>query len=195
MGEYITTIESGVIGGIPNAGDEFGTAISPDAIIDAVDMFGLYDGIGIDLAVLGMGETDTDGNVNVTKFGKRVPGAGGFINISTNAKKITFLGNSTAKGLLVEVKYGKLNILQEGAIKKLVKKVQQISFSGEQASLKNKEVIYITERAMFVLKNDKVVLTEIAPGINLDKDILNQMEFKPEVSKDLKEMDPRIFKF
>jgi propionate CoA-transferase len=158
-------------------------------------MFGLYDGIGIDLAVLGMGEADANGNVNVTKFGVRVPGPGGFINISGGAKKVVFLGTFTTKGLVVAAENGKLCIKQEGSIKKLVAKVQQVSFSGGQASLKGKEVLYITERAVFVLRDDKLVLSEIAPGVDVQRDIIGQMDFIPEIDPCLKQMDARIFSF
>lgn len=195
MKPYAPTVESGVIGGRPNSGDEFGTSVSPEAIIDAVDMFGIYDGIGVDLAVLGMGELDAAGNVNVTKFGKRVPGAGGFINISAHAKKVVFLGTFSAKGLSVEVRGGKLAIVGEGSIRKLVEKVQQISFSARQSALIGQEVLYVTERAVFALREGRLVLTEVAPGVDVRRDVVANMGFEPLVADDLQVMDPRIFAF
>ena len=131
--------------------------------------------------------------MNVSKFGTRVAGCGGFINISQSAKKLVFAGTFTAGGLDVRVEDGKLNIIKEGKSKKFVKQVQQITFSGAYATKTNQPVIYVTERAVFELLNGKLTLTEIAPGVDLQKHILDQMEFEPVISPDLKQMDPGIF--
>ena len=142
---------------------------------------------------LGLAQADQAGNLNVSKFGKRIAGCGGFISISQNAKKVVFCGTFTAKGLKTKVENGKLVILEEGKTKKFVSQVQQITFSGDLARENNKPVFYVTERAVFELRKEGLTLIEIAPGIDLQKDILDQMEFVPLIAKDLKEMDTRIF--
>ena len=189
----VLTVESGPIGGIPQSGKRFGSSVNADAIIDQPYQFDFYDGGGLDICFLGLAQADQFGNLNVSKFGSKIAGCGGFINISQNAKKVVFCGTFTAKGLKTKVENGKLTILQEGETKKFVSHVQQITFSGELAQENNKPVFYITERAVFELKKEGLTLIEIAPGIDLQKDILNQMEFKPLIAKDLKEMDSRIF--
>lgn len=195
IGDYmVLTVESGPVGGIPQSGMRFGTSINADAIIDQPYQFDFYDGGGLDLAFLGLAQTDEEGNLNVSKFGKRIAGCGGFISISQNAKKVVFCGSFTAKGLEIEVKDGKLNIIKEGATKKFVKKVQQITFSGSYARETGQPVLYVTERGVFELRKEGLTLIEIAPGIDLQKDILDMMDFKPIVAADLKEMDSRIFK-
>jgi propionate CoA-transferase len=172
---------------------DFGHAYNSEAIVDHDSQFDFYDGGGIDLSVLGLAQTDEFGNVNVSKFGTRVAGCGGFINISQSAKKLVFAGTFTAGGLQVKVESGKLTILQEGKAKKFIKKVQQITFSGSYASQMNQPVVYVTERAVFELLDGRLTLTEIAPGVDLQKDILDQMEFAPIISGDLKEMDAAMF--
>ncbi|MBU3145468.1 acyl CoA:acetate/3-ketoacid CoA transferase [Clostridium sp. CF012] len=187
------TLESGPIGGIPAGGLSFGAAVNPESILDQSNQFDFYDGGGLDIAFLGLAQCDESGNINVSKFGPKIAGCGGFINITQNSKKVVFCGTFTAGGLELEIKQGKLNILQEGKINKFIKTVEQITFSGEYAVDVAQPVLYITERAVFELTNKGLVLTEIAPGVDLEKDILAHMDFKPMISKNLTFMDARIF--
>ncbi len=188
------SIETGITGGVAQNGVAFGVAHNADSIIGDASMFDLYDGGMLDMAILGMAETDSEGNVNVSKFGKRVTGPGGFINITQTAKKIVFMGTFTSSGLAVKTVNGGLKISAEGKIKKFVKHVQQITFSAKNALKNKQEIVYVTERAVFKLTNKGLMLTEIAPNIDLQKDVLKQMEFKPLIDKNLKIMDSKIFK-
>lgn len=187
------TIESGIVGGIALGGNQFGVARNPEAIIDHRQQFDFYDGGGIDLAFLGLAEADMFGNVNVSKFGELVAGCGGFINITQNAKKVFFCGTFTASGLKTEICDGKMKILQEGKKSKFVKGVQQITFSAAYANKRKQPVMFITERAVFCLKEDGLHLIEVAPGIQIERDILPFMEFSPIIDENLHEMDKRIF--
>lgn len=188
------TVEAGGFGGVPAGGLSFGATINAEAMIDHSYMFDFYDGGNLDLTCLGIAQVDSEGNLNVSKFGPRVVGCGGFINISQNARKVVFCGTLTAGGLEVKVEDGKLIIVKEGKAKKFIPQVEQITFSGKYARSISQPVLYITERAVFRLEENGLVLTEIAPGVDLEKDVLAQVEAEVKVSPDLKLMDARIFK-
>ncbi len=187
------TVEAGPIGGVPASGLNFGASTFPHAIIDQPYMFDFYDGGGLDIAFLGMAETDRNGNVNVSKFTGRIAGAGGFINITQNTSTVIFVGTFTAGGLNVEFESGKLRILKEGKFDKFVEKVEHLTFNGKYAYEHGQKVMFITERAVFKLIDSGLEIIEIAPGIDLEKNILGHMSFKPKISKDLKIMPQEIF--
>ena len=192
--QVIASVESGVIGGVPSAGLGMGTAENPVAMIKHPEMFDLYDGGSLRSTFLGAAEIDVHGNVNVTKFNGRMVGPGGFVNISQNTPKVCFCGTFTAGGFRCAIEDGQLKILSEGKSIKFKPAVEQVGFSGEYAVETNQQVLYITERAVFRLTAQGVTLVEIAPGVDLQKDILDLMEFKPLVSEELKLMDERIFR-
>ena len=176
IGGMCLTTESGTIGGTPASGGDFGVTINPDCVLHQSFQFDFYDGGGLDIAFLGLAQCDESGNINVSKFGTKIAGCGGFINITQNTPIVIFCGTFTARGK-----------------KKFVKNVEQVTFSAEYARESGQQVMYITERAVFKLTDEGVELTEIAPGYDLQKDILDQMDFSP-IIHDVKTMDPRIFK-
>jgi propionate CoA-transferase len=186
------TTEAGAFGGVPASPPNFGNSYNAEAMIEHGAMFDYYDGGGLDVTFLGLAQTDQYGNVNVSKFGSRVTGPGGFIDISQNAKKTVFVGTFT-NGVEITASDGKLVIVKEGARKKFLSAVEQITFSGRYAAKIQQPVLYITERAVFTLIDGQMTLVEIAPGVDLNKDVLAQMDFRPQISPELKTMDPDIF--
>ena len=193
--DYLTmSVEPGVIGGVPAGGLDFGAAVNFTCLIDHPYQFDFYDGGGLDVACLGIAEVDKEGNLNVSKFGSRLAGAGGFINISQSAKKVVFVGAFTAGDLKISVVDGELRIIKEGPYRKFVDRVEHITFSGRTAVMNNQTVLYVTERCVFRLDREGVELIEIAPGIDIDKDILALMDFSPIIKKRPALMDKRIFR-
>jgi len=188
------TTEVGGIGGVPAGMANFGQTYNAEMIVDQQAQFDWYDGGGIDVAFLGLAQADKTGNINVSKFNGRAMGCGGFVNITQNSKKVVFCGTFTSKGLKVAIEESMLVIKNEGSGKKFLNEVEQITFSGPYAAKTNKPVLYITERAVFTLENGELTLIEIAPGVDLENDILAQMEFVPRISPDLKLMSAEFFR-
>lgn len=192
--QFITlTVEPGAIGGIPQSGIKFGSSYNPECIIDQLTQFDFYDGGGLDISFLGMAECDKHGNINVSRFGNKIPGCGGFINITQNSKRTVFCGTFTAGGLDINVQDGKLEIISEGKNIKFVNNVSQVTFSGEFASQNSKDVLYITERCVFKLFEDGLHLIEIAPGVDVENDVIRLMDFIPIIDNELKVMDESCF--
>lgn len=187
------TVESGVIGGRPATGLSFGASYRPVSIIEQAALFDFYEGGGIDVACLGFAEMDSFGNVNVSQFGRKLQGAGGFINISQSARCIVFCGTFTAAGLVVSVSEGEVHIVREGRVNKFVRQVSQLTFNGGYSQLLGQRVIFVTERAVFALKNGVVYLEEIAPGISIEQDIIPFIEGGFVVSGNCRPMSEHIF--
>ncbi|MBQ2959829.1 MAG: 3-oxoacid CoA-transferase [Oscillospiraceae bacterium] len=190
--EMTLTVESGPVGGVPGSGVRFGGSINAQAFLDTSIQFDFYDGGGLDICFLGLGEADEAGNVNVSRFGKNLTGCGGFMSIAGNSKKVVFCSSFTS-GLQIKTGDGKLEITEEGKKHKFVSKVREITFSGKIAAKQHRDILYITERAVFRLKEDGLHLVEVAPGIDIKTQILDEMDFEPIVDKNLKLMDERIF--
>jgi propionate CoA-transferase len=183
---YWGTVEQGIHNGEMLDGPMFGAARDPDAIIASNEQFDFYSGGGIDVAFLGMGEMDAAGNVNVSKIGGRLVGPGGFIDITQTARKVVFCGTFEAKGLEVDLRPdGSLRIKRPGQLPKLVRQVEHVTFGGAQARANGQEVVYVTERAVFRLDSDAIALVEVAPGIDVKRDVLDRMAFTPRVRLDI----------
>lgn len=191
--QLTATVEPGAIGGTPAGGLSFGASAFPEAIITQDQMFDFYDGGGLDQAFLGLAECDQKGNINVSKFGTKIAGCGGFIDITQNAKQVIFCGSFVAGKMNITAENGKLCIHKDGDIIKFIEAVQQITFSGDVARINQKRILYVTERAVFELRPEGITLIEIAPGIDLEKDVLGKMKFKPNIADQLIVMDARIF--
>lgn len=189
------TNEHGVFGGLmaTAVGGSFVPALNAEAIMDSAFQFNFYDGGGLDIAFLGIGQIDAAGNVNVSKFAKEWNGTGGFSNITDRTPRLVFCGSLTAGGLNIDIKDGRLAIAQEGRVRKFVKQVEQITLSGRHAWDQRKDVTYVTERAVFSLGEHGLELTEIAPGIDIDRHIRSAVDLDLCVSPRLKTMDARIF--
>jgi propionate CoA-transferase len=186
------SIESGVSGGIPAQMGDFGLAYNAESIIEQSFQFDFYDGGGLDASFLGLAQSDAHGNVNVSKFNGRPVGCGGFINITRSTKSLVFCGTFTAGGLEVAVGEGRLTILKEGRSKKFIRQVEQITFNGHDAAIRGQNVLFVTERAVLKLCEEGLELIEIAPGVDLQRDVLDQMDFQP-IVRHVKQMDPGLF--
>ena len=191
--DIMITVESGIYGGVQAGGIDFGIGKNLYAMIGHHEQMDYYNGTGVDVTYMGFGELDSEGNVNATRMGTKPTGCGGFIDITQNAKKVVFCGTFSAKDGKYSFADGKVNIDSDGKIKKMVKKVRQISFNGKLARENKQKVVIVTERAVFDLVEEGVRLIEIAPGIDLQTQILDLMDFKPIISKDLKLMDSCLF--
>lgn len=195
---FTLTSEAGSIGGITAKGHDFGCGWNPEATIEMADQFDLYDGGTLDYGSLGFLQVRADGSLNASMRDGGAIGVGGFMNVASGAKKIVFTATLTG-GIKkedipeYEIKDGKLKILKEGNKKKFINEIEQITFNGEVAVQEQREILYVTERAVFELTKEGLLLIEIAPGVNLEKDILENMEFKPIISDNLKLMPEEIF--
>jgi propionate CoA-transferase len=197
LDQLVFTTEHGCIGGYPYDGIQFGGAVNPQALIDAPSQFDFLDGGGPDLICLSFAEMDQQGNVNVTRL-KQMPhvlaGAGGFSNIVQNAKKLIFCGTMTAGGVAYDITRKRLKLIQAGKFKKVVKKVQQVTFNGPLAREKGQKVIYITDLCVFELSGRGLLLTEIAPGLDLKNDILAHIAFDVAIDPELRTTNPIIYR-
>jgi propionate CoA-transferase len=192
--QLVLTVEQGIFGGAPVAGNEGGTGFNYQAMIDQPYMFDFYEGGGLDVASLSFAEVDAEGNVNVHAFEGRVRGPGGFPNISAFTRKINFVGTLTAQGLRLDIDTGTgVHVAQEGSLRKFVPRVREISFSGTLARERGQEIRYVTDRAVFALEPDGVCLIEVAPGIDVRRDVLDQVGFQPRVAEQLRTTDPRVY--
>lgn len=191
--DFTLTVDVGIIGGTPAGGRDFGSTINPSAILFHADLLDFFHGGGLEQAFLGLAECDPEGNVNVSRFKGRITGIGGFVDLTQSAKNVYLIGTFTAKGLRTEFRDGRLRILQEGSVRKFLRHIEQITFSAQRSRELGQNVMFITERAVFRLEENGLTLTEIAPGLDLEKDVLSQMEFRPHIASPLKTMDADLF--
>lgn len=192
--EVVFSLEQGIIGGAPSHGLDSGTAVNAQAYIDEGATFDLYDGGVLDVCCVSFGEVDALGNVNVSKLGGRAVGPGGFINITQNSKKVVFCGTMTGGALDIQVRDGGISVVKEGRYTKFVMAVDHITFSARETLAAGRQIVYVTERAVFRMTELGMELVEIAPGIDLERDVLARMEFAPIVSPALRVMDPRLYR-
>jgi len=192
--EITQTVEAGPIGGSPSGGISFGTAVNHEALVTSPEQFDFYDGGGLDIGYLGMAQIDAGGNINVSRFGSQLPGCGGFINITQNAEKVVFCGTLTTGGMDLDVGDGTLDIRSDGEGTKFVDEVEQITFSGDYAVETGQQVVYVTERAVFELSDAGLTLTEVAPGVDMESEVLDRMDFDPVVADEVTEMNPALFR-
>jgi propionate CoA-transferase len=193
LDEVCLTNEQGLIGGAPASGNEAGASRNYAAMIDQPYQFDFYDGGGLDLAFLSFAEFDAAGNVNVSRFGGRIIGVGGFVNISQNARAVIFSGTFTAGACDIAWPGGQTRIARDGPHRKLVAAVEQVSYSGTFGRESGQRVLYVTERAVFCMSDSGVELIEVAPGVDIERDIVARMGFRPAIAEDLRPMDPRLF--
>jgi propionate CoA-transferase len=193
LDEIVLTNEQGFVGGAPLTGPDSGAAQNYDAVVDQPYQFDFYDGGGLDIAFLSFAEVDSEGHVNVSRFGDTIVGIGGFVNISQNARKVVFSGTFTAGGLQIATTDGQLRILQEGRSRKFVRAVEQICYNGSFAREQGREAVFVTERAVFRVGAGGLELCEVAPGIDIERDIVAHMDFRPAIAADLRTMDARLF--
>lgn len=191
--DAIPTLESGVVGGVGLGGNNFGISVGPHSRMDQGAMFDFYHGGGLDVTVMGAAEIGANGDINVSLFNGRPTGCGGFIDITQNARRIVFCSTLTAGSLEIVCEDGKIRVVQEGKHRKFVAQVQQVTFSAEQALRRGLKVLLVTERCVMKLEEGGWLLTEIAPGIDLERDVLGQMNFLPRISSELREMDCACF--
>jgi propionate CoA-transferase len=191
--QLVLTVEQGIFGGVPVAGNEGGAGFNYQAMIEQPSMFDFYDGGGLDVASLSFAEVDRHGNVNVHAFEGRVRGPGGFPNISARTKKICFVGSLTARGLDVGAQDGRLVIRSDGTLPKFVEDVREVTFSGQMALRNGQEVRFITERAVFGLREEGVTLLEVAEGVDVQRDVVDRMGFTPVVPDTVGTIDPRVY--
>jgi propionate CoA-transferase len=189
----VLTVEQGIFGGVPVAGNEGGAGFNYQAMIDQPYMFDFYDGGGLDIASLSFAEVDAEGNVNVHAFEGRVRGPGGFPNISARTPRINFVGTLTAQGLELSIDGDGVRVVNEGTLPKFAPRVREVSFNGRLALERGQQVRYVTDRAVFALEADGLVLIEVAPGIDVERDVLGRMGFRPRIADDLRPMDRRLY--
>jgi propionate CoA-transferase len=193
--ELTLTVEQGIIGGVPAGGKDAGAGVNYDMMADQPYQFDFYDGGGLDIAFLSFAEVDRDGNVNVSRYGQSVNGPGGFINISQGARKVVFSGTLTTGGLDIAPNGADgLTLRQDGRTPKWVPAVQQLTFNGRYARERGQAVMYVTDRAVFRLADDGIVLTEVAPGIDVRREVLERIGFEVRIVEPLAPMDPRLFR-
>ncbi|MDY4128718.1 MAG: CoA-transferase [Peptostreptococcus porci] len=193
ISDIVLTVESGLIGGIPLGGSNFGSAVNAWASLPMASQFDFYNSGGLDKSFLGFAQIDSNGNINVSRFGDRIGGCGGFIDITQSTKNIVFCGTMTSNGLKTKFENGKLVILSEGKTKKFKNSIDEITFSAHQSRINEQNVILVTERCVFKYDDEGLILTEVAPGIDIESEIFGVMDFRTRISENLKLMDRKIF--